>query len=203
MKYIAYTITFLITLTINSKYCHSESTYYYRSWSSSTTTRIYSKPTNKKYQCVKSPTNAPCPLKSSDEEPTIKKIGNGTNDNNCVLYLREQRGIRLPSKNLSSFSSKVSIINSHLPSTHSVAIIKTPGKNSGIGHLAEVVRFDKINGKAMMLLYEANNPTRGYYERTITGDSLEEIQKKANIVGYYIEPDQIVEAQESYKSHLF
>ena len=66
-----------------------------------------------------------------------------------------------------------------------------------------MVRFDTINGKAMMLLYEANNPTRGYYERTITGDSLEEIQKNANIVGYYIEPDQIVEAQESYKSHLF
>ena len=193
----------MIEFTINSKYCHAESTYYYRSWSSSTTTRTYSKPTNKKYQCVKQPTNAPCPLKSSDEEPIIKKVGNGINDNNCVLFLRKQRGIRLPSKNLSSLSSKVSIINSHFPSTHSVAIIKTPGKNAGIGHLAEVLRFDEVNGKATMLLYEANNPTRGYYERTITGHSLEEIQKKANIVGYYIAPDHIVEAQESYKSHLF
>ena len=116
-------------------------------------------------------------------------MGNGANDNNCVLFLRQQLGINLPNKNLTTYTSKVSIINSHFPSENSVAIIKTPESNAGIGHLAVVTNFEKINGKVTMRLLEANNPKRGYYERTITGDNLEEIQKKANIVGYYVQPD--------------
>ena len=46
-----------------------------------------------------------------------------------------------------------------------------------------------------MRLSEANNPNRGYYERTITGKNLEEIQKNANIVGYYVEPHETIKVQ--------
>jgi hypothetical protein len=111
------------------------------------------------------------------------------------LYLRQQRGIKLPARNLTTYASKVSIINSPVPHGKSVAIIKTPGRNAGIGHLAEVTGLEQKNGKITMRLAEANSPTRGYYERTITGKNLEDIQKNANIVGYYVEPHETITAQ--------
>ena len=125
----------------------------------------------------------------------IRKVGNGTNDHNCVLYLRQQRGIKLPAQNLTTFASKLSIINSSVPHEKSVAIIKTPGGNARIGHLAEVTGLEQKDGKVTMRLSEANNPNRGYYERTITGKNLEDIQKNANIVGYYAEPYEAAKAQ--------
>ena len=125
----------------------------------------------------------------------IRKVGNGTNDHNCVLYLRQQRGIKLPAQNLTTFASKLSIINSSIPHEKSVAIIKTPGGNARIGHLAEVTGLEQKDGKVTMRLSEANNPNRGYYERTITGKNLEDIQKNANIVGYYAEPYEAATAQ--------
>ena len=102
-----------------------------------------------------------------------------------MLFLREQRGIHLPRINLTTYAAKVSIINAHIPRPHSVAIIRTPGPNARIGHLAEVLSLEKKNGKVRLRLYEANNPRRGYYKRTITGRSLREIEKRANIAGYY------------------
>jgi hypothetical protein len=104
------------------------------------------------------------------------------------LYLRQQRGIKLPAQNLTTYASKVSIINASVPHEKSVAIIKTPGRNARFGHLAEVTDLEENNGKVTMRLAEANNPAPGYYERTITGESLEDIQKNAYIVGYYVEP---------------
>lgn len=203
MNYFVLFFVFSITMSVYPKICHSESSYYYRSWSSSTTTRTFSNPTNKANKRCKASNNIQCPLKTSDDDQISKKIGNGINDNNCVLYLRDQRGINLPSKNLSSISSKISIINSHIPAPHCVAVIKTPGKNSGIGHLAEVISIDEINGKSIMRLSESNNPTRGYYERTITGYDLEEIEKKVNIAGYYIEPYQGIEYNNAYNVKSF
>ena len=96
--------------------------------------------------------------------------------------------MKLPPQNLTTYAAKVSIINSAAPREESVAIIKTPGRNAGIGHLAEVTGLEQKDGKVTMRLSEANNPNRGYYERTITGNNLEEIQKNANIVGYYVAP---------------
>jgi hypothetical protein len=130
-------------------------------------------------------------------------VGNGANDNNCVLFLRQQRGVNLPNKNLTTYASKLSIINSHFPRENSVAIIKTPGSNAGIGHLAEVTDLEQNKGKVTMRLSEANNPKRGYYERTITGENFDEIQKKANIVGYYVEPNETIKAQTVLGSRYF
>jgi hypothetical protein len=124
-----------------------------------------------------------------------KKRKKYSNDHNCVLYLRQQRGIRLPAQDLTSFASKLSIINSSVPHEKSVAIIKTPGGNARIGHLAEVTGLEQKDGKVTMRLSEANNPARGYYERTITGRNLEDIKKNANIVGYYVEPYKMVKVQ--------
>jgi hypothetical protein len=117
----------------------------------------------------------------------IRKVGNGSNDQNCVLYLRQQRGIKLPAQNLTTYASKLSIINSSIPYEKSVAIIKTPGRNAKIGHLAEVTSLEEKDGKITMRLSESNNPNRGYYERTITGKNLGDIQKDANIMGYYVD----------------
>ena len=170
------------------------------SWSTTVTTKTSSTSTVRRI--TYSPTNinasipsTACPINSSSANPIIKKVGNGSNDHNCVLYLRQQRGIKLPAQNLTTYSSKLSIINSSVPHEKSVAIIKTPGRNAGIGHLAEVTGLEQKDGKVTMRLTEANNPTRGYYERTITGKKLEDIQKNANIVGYYVEPHEIIKAQ--------
>jgi len=119
------------------------------------------------------------------------------------LYLRQQRGIKLPAQNLTTYASKLSIINSPIPREKSVAIIKTPSINPGIGHLAEVTSLEQKDGKVTMLLSEANNPSRGYYERTITGKNLEDIQKKADIVGYYVEPRETTKAQNTPEPRHF
>ena len=55
--------------------------------------------------------------------------------------------------------------------------------------------IEQKDGKVTMRLSEANNPNRGYYERTITGKKIEDIQNNANIVGYYVEPHEIIKAQ--------
>lgn len=170
------------------------------SWSTTVTTKTSS--TSRTRRVTFSPatkntsiSSTACPIIPSAANPVIRKVGNGSNDHNCVLYLRQQRGIKLPDQNLTTYSSKLSIINSPVPQGRSVAIIKTPGRNAGIGHLAEVTGLEQKDGKVTMRLSEANNPTRGYYERTITGKKLEEIQKNANIVGYYVEPHEIIKAQ--------
>ncbi|MGD9948164.1 MAG: hypothetical protein AB7U29_06740 [Desulfobulbus sp.] len=119
------------------------------------------------------------------------------------MFLRQQRGIKLPAKNLTTYASKLSIINSHVPREGSVAVIKTPGRNAGIGHLAEITGLEQNAGKVTIRLSEANNPKRGYYERTITGKNLEEIRKEANIVGYYVSPRETIEAQRTSGTRYF
>lgn len=199
-------LLFLLACLASS--CHAGTTSYTRSWSSSVTTRTSTKSTTRRVAQPHIPKNrasrsATCPLKSSAANAAIKKVGHGANDNNCVLFLRRQRGIDLPAKNLTTYAAKLSIINSRSPREHSVAIIKTPGRNAGIGHLAEVTGLERKDGRVTMRLTEANNPRRGYYERTITGKNVEEVQKKANIVGYYVEPDATINAQSTSGSRYF
>jgi len=164
------------------------------SWSTTVTTKTSSTSTSRRvtYSPTMKNTSIPstsCPINSSAANSVVRKVGKGTNDHNCVLYLRQQRGIKLPAQDLTSFASKLSIINSSVPHEKSVAIIKTPGGNARVGHLAEITGLEQKDGKVTMRLSEANNPNRGYYERTITGKKLEDIQKNANIVGYYVGPD--------------
>ena len=191
-------IAFLLAYQISS--CQTADASSTTSWSSSVTTRTSSTSTSRRITYAPTTNNSSIcsitdPGNSSTVNPVIRKVGNGTNDQNCVLYLRQQRGIKLPTQNLTTYASKLSIINSPVPHEKSVAIIKTPGRNAGIGHLAEVTSLEQKDGKVTMRLLEANNPNRGYYERTITGKSLEDIKKKADIVGYYVEPRETIEAQ--------
>jgi len=199
-RHLLMNILLMLLLACQASAGHARVTSYTRSWSSSVTTRTYSTSTNRRVSHPHTPKyrssrSSVCPLRSSGADSAVRKVGNGRNDNNCVLFLRQQRGIKLPAKNLTSYASKVSIINASVPRERSVAIIKTPGRNAGIGHLAEVTAFEQEGGRVTMRLSEANNPKRGYYERTITGDTLEEVQKKANIVGYYVEPSESRQAQ--------
>lgn len=191
-------LAFLLALEVGL--CQAAVTSSTSSWSSTVTTKTYSTSTSRRV--ANSPTikntsipSAFCPINSSAAISVVKKVGKGANDHNCVLYLRQQRGIKLPAQDLTSFASKLSIINSSVPHEKSVAIIKTPGGNARIGHLAEVTALEQKDGKVTMRLSEANNPTRGYYERTITGKNLEDVKKNANIVGYYVEPYNVVEVQ--------
>jgi len=195
-------------LAYQTDYCHPQVTTYSKSWSSSVTTMKSSTSPSRSTTYSHTPVNRSsrspsCPLRPSEDDSVIRKVGNGTNDNNCVLFLRQQRGINLPTKNLTTYASKLSIINSHFPRENSVAIIKTPGRYAGIGHLAEVTALEQKDGKVTMRLSEANNPRKGYFERTITGENLEEIQKKANIVGYYVEANDATQAQSALDSRSF
>jgi len=188
-------LAFLLTFQVSL--CQAGVTSYTTSWSTTVTTKTssistirrgaYSPATKNTSRC-----SIANPIITSTADPVIRKVGNGSNDHNCVLYLRHQRGIKLPSQDLTSYASKLSIINSSVPQGKSVAIIKTPGGNARIGHLAEVTGLEQKDGKVTMQLSEANNPNRGYYERTITGKSLGDIQKNANIVGYYVEPHETI-----------
>ena len=191
-------MAFLLAYQVSS--CQTADASSTTSWSSTVTTKTSSTSTIRRI--TYSPTikntsisSTACPINSSAANPVIRKVGNGSNDHNCVLYLRQQRGIKLPAQDLTTYASKLSIINSRVPHEKSVAIIKTPGGNARIGHLAEVTSLEQKDGKVTMRLSEANNPNRGYYERTITGKNLEDIQKNANIVGYYVEPHETIKAQ--------
>jgi len=183
-----------VLLLVQAVPCHAGTTFTSsRSWSSSITTRSYSTSSQRRIAPAhiarkKSVNSSPSSRKGSAAHSVIKKVGYGKNDNNCVLFLRQQRGLHLPRINLTTFAAKLSIINARFPRPHSVAIIRTPGANAGIGHLAEVIDVEQKNGRVSLRLYEANNPRRGYYVRTIRGRSVREIEKTANIAGYYVEP---------------
>jgi len=67
-----------------------------------------------------------------------------------------------------------------------VAVINVPnGKYKENGHVAEIVKVDLKGSTKSITLREADYPIPGIYERTITGNSLEEIQREAHIEGYY------------------
>ena len=126
-----------------------------------------------------------CPV-AVDNSGKSEMIGTGRYGNNCVLYLRNEIGIELPRKDLTSYASKLSIINSKAPITGEVAVIKIDkGAYRNIGHVAEVLSVETANNAAIIRLREANFPASGYYIRTIIGKNIEEAQKNANIVGYY------------------
>ncbi|MDD2464552.1 MAG: hypothetical protein PHI97_11200 [Desulfobulbus sp.] len=132
-----------------------------------------------------------CSLSAPEETVgRSEKIGTGKFANNCVLYLRNGVGINLPKKNLSSFRSKLSIINSNIPIPGEVAVIKiNRGSYAKIGHLAEVVFVDRNLNGATIRLREANFPSSGYFIRTIVAENIDNAEKNANIVGYY-QPEQ-------------
>jgi CHAP domain-containing protein len=109
------------------------------------------------------------------------KIGNGPNDGNCVLYLRENKNIKKLPHGLITFEQKKKIATEHEPKKGSVAII-----NIGYwGHVALVTKVVSNGNKQSISLEEANNPTPGYWVRTISGKNIKDIEKEAHIVGYY------------------
>lgn len=179
---------FLILLIATSRAGRADSI---SSYSYSSTRSTYTRTTHS------TPTRTSCPLQRSTrgssattavprDDGTSVKIGSGPFARNCVLYLRKERGIPLPQKDLSSFASKLSIVNSQMPAPGEVAVIRIgQGHYARIGHLAEVLSVEDNGYGATLRLREANYPTSGYYIRTIAANSLRQAEQNAGIVGYY------------------
>jgi type II secretory pathway pseudopilin PulG len=112
----------------------------------------------------------------------LVKKGTGPYADNCVLYLRDVKGIKLPKKDLSSWSAKKSIINSQKPKKGCVAVIKESGEYAEIGHVAEVISVNKNE----LVLQEANSDGHGgYFTRTIKGNNIKDMMASNNIEGFY------------------
>lgn len=115
-----------------------------------------------------------------------EKIGSGKYSDNCVLYLRHDRQVDLPAKNLTSWSSKMSIRNADSPKKGRVAIIQIPsGSFRDNGHVALVTDVDKDGKKKSITIEEANYPSPGYWRRKVEGADIASIERKLNIKGYY------------------
>jgi hypothetical protein len=113
-------------------------------------------------------------------------IGSGPYADNCVLYLRHVRHVKLPQKDLTTWGAKRSIINSEKAKKGRVAIIEIPsGKYKQYGHVALVVDVDDDGKKKSITIEEANYPSPGYWRRKVEGSKMSDLEKKLNIRGYY------------------
>jgi hypothetical protein len=96
---------------------------------------------------------------------------------NCVLYARSQVS-SLP-YGLTTYASKLNIINHRFPRVGSVAIMPAPGDNAPYGHVA-VVRNVAINsnGTLALTIQESNWGGCNIYTRLVTPEA-------RNIQGYF------------------
>jgi hypothetical protein len=107
------------------------------------------------------------------------------NAGNCVSYLKETKGIKLPA-NLVNWEAKRAIINAKEPKKGYVAIIRVPsGEWAPYGHVALLVEVRDNGREKRLVLEEANYPRAGIWQRTATGQTIKEIEKALNIEGYY------------------
>jgi len=125
---------------------------------------------------------AGCPVQQQQVAPA----GKIKNDDNCVYYVRDNKGVkRLPS-GLTTYQGKLRIINTKTPRKGDVAIIKiNSGSFANIGHVAYVTDAKTQGKKAHLAIEEAHYPRRGIWTRAVTCDSLNSCGKSLNIVGYY------------------
>ena len=96
---------------------------------------------------------------------------------NCVKYARTQ--VALPSKDLTSYQAKLSIINHRFPRVGSVAVMPAPDTLAAYGHLS-VVRNVAIrsDGGLQLTVQESNYGDCAITTRSITPE-------KRNIQGYF------------------
>ena len=96
---------------------------------------------------------------------------------NCVLYARSQVS-SLP-YGLTTYASKLNIINHRFPRVGSVAVMPAPGDNAPYGHVA-VVRNVAINpnGTLSLTIQESNWGGCNIYTRLVTPEA-------RNIQGYF------------------
>ena len=152
--------------------------------------------------------SSPISIKGSDVKVTKHVESTKEEWNNCVLFARSK--VNLPKDRLlNSMEQKRAIINSQQPAVGDVAIISVPqvdknhkviGPDNGVGHVAVVKEYQnktKNNppGKVTITIEEANfnnyhqykgkESTAGLQTRTVEGPSLEAVQKKLGIEGYY------------------
>lgn len=89
---------------------------------------------------------------------------------NCVKYARTQ--VALPSKDLTTFEAKLSIINHRFPRVGSAAIMPAPGNLAEFGHVA-VVRNVVVRGDGglKVTVQESNYGDCAITTRTVTPES--------------------------------
>lgn len=115
-----------------------------------------------------------------------EKIGTGKYSDNCVKYLRYERGAKLPGTDLTYWPEKLKSIRTNKAKKGRVAIIEIPhGQYKSYGHVALVTNVDDKGKKKSITIEEANYPSPGYWRRKVEGRSLSEVEKKLNIRGYY------------------
>jgi CHAP domain len=99
---------------------------------------------------------------------------------NCVLFIRECRGVPLP-RPLETWDQKKRIINDYTPRVGSVAVIEIPsGKFKDYGHVALIknVSYDRAGRPTSITVEEANYPTPGVRMRAGSPQSM-------RVAGYF------------------
>lgn len=106
---------------------------------------------------------------------------NVKNPNNCVLYLRDDLKIKLPT-GIEFFDAKRNLINvTGRPQPGDVAIIKLKGDLAKYGHVA-VVR--DVSSNSLTIEDAAWNP-HTVMSRKVEGPTFGSVEEKLAIVGYY------------------
>lgn len=124
-------------------------------------------------------------LMAAGSAPLNVRVANGQGcdqkyADNCVLFIRECRGVPLP-RPLETWAQKKRIINDAVARIGSVAVIEIPsGKFKDYGHVALIkdVVYDRNGRATSILVEEANYPTPGVRTRRGNPDSM-------RVVGYF------------------
>lgn len=105
-------------------------------------------------------------------------IGTGPYADNCVLYLKNVRGVKFPPGDLSYWPAKLRIKNQPKPKKGRVAIIEIlSGDFKPNGHVALVTDVDDKGKKMSITIEEAHYPKTGYWRRKVEGSKLSDIEK--------------------------
>jgi CHAP domain len=120
-------------------------------------------------------------LKNAKVTKTVITNTTAKHADNCVLYLRDDLKIKLPS-GLDSFEGKTKLINvAGSPQPGDIAIIRLTGQYAVNGHVA-VVR--NVTGTSITI-EEANWNPNTILSRTVDARTLRAAESRLAIVGYY------------------
>jgi surface antigen len=118
------------------------------------------------------------------EKSVSDYVSSGPFGDNCVQYAKSKCEW-LRSYSLLTWEQKQHAVNCNSPKKGRVAVIRIPnGEYARYGHVAIVVDVDKEGRKKSITLEETNYPRPGLWKRKCSGDNIDEIENKLNIIGY-------------------